>query len=120
MFLAITSHYILVLNWFHGLPVVFDQTAVTLLLNPAIISEAGVTAGSAAAAAELFSNITQIVPNVPSLCYGAWGKKAQDILTRLPSHLAIQTSDTSLARSNASALLARLVTDSSMYSCVFH
>ena len=117
-------------DWFRGSPAAFDLT-VTSLLCPTTISEAGVIAGSAAAVAELRKHNSngskcselgwKCVPLAVE-SYGAWGREAQECLTRLASHLAIRNSDSkarvlsglygrlnlTLMQSNARALLARL------------
>ena len=56
---------VLVPNWFLGKPAAFDLT-ITSLLNPSILSEAGVMAGSAALVAERLKHHS----NDPKCSYG--------------------------------------------------
>ena len=90
---------ILASNWLCGKPAAFDLS-VTSLLNPSLLSEAGLTAGSAAVAAELRKHSandakcselgwTCIPLMVES--YGAWGREAVQAFSRLASHLATRT-----------------------------
>ena len=90
---------ILASNWLCGKPAAFDLS-VTSSLNPFLLSEAGLTAGSAAVAAELRKHSANdakcselgwtCVPLVME-SYGAWGRKAVQAFSRLASHLATRT-----------------------------
>ena len=89
---------ILASNWLCGKPAAFDLT-VTSLLNPSLLSEAGLTAGSAAVAAELRKHLANdakcselgwtCIPLVVE-SYGAWGREAIQA-SRLASLLATWT-----------------------------
>eukprot|EP00731_Ephydatia_muelleri_P019621 Em0012g446a len=68
--------HVLVPNWSLGKPAAFDLT-ITSLLNPSILSEAGVMAGFAASVAESVET------------YGCWGAEAREPLSRLATRLAI-------------------------------
>ena len=88
---------VLVPNWSLGKPAAFDLT-VTSLLNPSILSEAGVTAGSAAKVAECRKHDSN-GPKCSELgwkctplaleTYGCWGAEAGEALSRLATCLAI-------------------------------
>ena len=75
---------ILALNWLCGKTAAFDHS-VTSLLNPSFLSEAGLTAGSAAVAAELRKHSANdakcselgwtCIPLVVESCE-AWGREA--------------------------------------------
>ena len=120
---------VLIPNWSLGKPVAFDLT-VTSPLNAEIISEASVTAGSAAYAAEQRKHVANdpkcnelgwvCIPLAVEL-YGCWGSEARQTLSRLGSRLACQLRcsksqaiirlygnlSITLVRANARALLAR-------------
>ena len=119
---------ILASNWLCGKPAVFDFS-VTSPLNPSLL-EVGLTAGSAAVAAELrkhsandakcselgWTSIPLVVES-----YGAWGREAVQAFSRLASHLATRTNtpkskvvsnlygrlNLTLVRANARSLLLR-------------
>ena len=88
---------VLVPNWSLGKPAAFDLI-VTSLLNPSILSEAGVMAGSAAFVAECCKHDLND-PNCLELgwkctpiaveTYGCWGAEARETLSRLATRLAI-------------------------------
>ena len=91
---------ILASNWLCGKPAAFDLS-VTSPLNPSLLSEAGLTAGSAAVAAELRKHSGNdakcselgwtCIPLVVE-SYGAlWGRKAIEAFSRLASLLATRT-----------------------------
>ena len=120
---------VLIPNWSLGKPVALDLT-VTSPLNAEIISEASVTAGSAAYAAEQRKHVANDpkcnelgwvhIPLAVEL-YGCWGSEARQTLSRLGSRLACQLRcsksqaiirlygnlSITLVRANARALLAR-------------
>ena len=120
---------VLIPNWSLGKSAALDLT-VTSPLNAEIISEASVTAGSAAYAAEQRKHIANdpkcselswvCVPLAVEL-YGCWGLEARQTLSRLGSRLACQLRcsksqaitrlygnlSITLVRANARALLAR-------------
>ena len=120
---------ILASNWLCGKPAAFDLS-VTSPLNPALFSEAGFTAGSAAVAAELRKHSANdakcselgwtCIPLVVE-SYGAWGREAVQAFSRLTSHLATRTNtpkskevsnlyarqNLTLVRANARLLLLR-------------
>ena len=120
---------VLIPNWSLGKPVALDLT-VTSPLNAEIISEASVTAGSAAYAAEQRKHVANdhkcnelgwvCIPLAVEL-YGCWGSEARQTLSRLGSRLACQLRcsksqaitrlygnlSITLVRANARALLAR-------------
>ena len=120
---------VLVANWSLGKPAAFDLT-VTSPLNPSILSEAGVTAGSAALVAECrkhdmndpkCSELGWKCTPLAVETYGCWGAEARETLSRLATRLAIpmrcnksQATDAiygrlslTLVRSCARALLSR-------------
>ena len=82
---------ILASNWLCGKPTAFDLS-VTSPLNPSLLSEAGLTAGSAAVAAELRKHSAYdakcselgwtCIPLVVE-SYGAWGREAVQAFSRL-------------------------------------
>ena len=82
---------ILALNWLCGKPAAFDLS-VTSPLNPSLLSEAGLTAGSkhsadGAKCSELgWTCIPLLVES-----HGAWGREAVQAVSRLASHLATMT-----------------------------
>ena len=88
---------VLVANWSFGKRAAFDLT-VTSPLNPSILSEAGVTAGSATLVAECRKHDSN-GPKCSELgwkctplaveTYGCWAAEARETLSRLPTHLAI-------------------------------
>ena len=88
---------VLVPNWSLGKQAAFDLT-VTSPLNPSILSEVGVTAGSAASVAECCKHDLKD-PKCSELgwkciplaveTYGCWGSEARETLSRLATHLAI-------------------------------
>ena len=120
---------VLVPNWSLGKPAAFDLT-VTSPLNPSILSEAGVTAGSAALVAECHKHDLND-PKCSELgwkctplaveTYGCWGAEARETLSRLATRLVIPMRCTksqatasiygrlslTLVRSCARALLSR-------------
>eukprot|EP00731_Ephydatia_muelleri_P004248 Em0002g424a len=87
---------VLVTNWSFGKPVAFDL--ITSPLNPSILSEAGVMAGSAALVAECHKHDSN-GPKCSELgwkctplaveTYGCWGAEARETLSRLATRLAI-------------------------------
>ncbi|KAL5506490.1 hypothetical protein EMCRGX_G008145 [Ephydatia muelleri] len=87
---------VLVANWSFGKPVAFDL--ITSPLNPSILSEAGVMAGSAALVAECHKHDSN-GPKCSELgwkctplaveTYGCWGAEARETLSRLATRLAI-------------------------------
>ena len=88
---------VLVPNWSLGKPAAFDLT-VTSPLNPSILSEAGVTAGSATLVAECCkhdlndSKCSELGWKCTPLAvetYGCWGAEAGETLSRLATCLAI-------------------------------
>eukprot|EP00731_Ephydatia_muelleri_P021595 Em0014g186a len=120
---------ILVQNWIIGKPAAFDFT-VTSPLNLTTLTEAGVTRGSAAMAAEVrkhgandlkCSELGWISIPLAVETYGCWGAEAQSTISRLASRLAIQLQcskskaittiyqrlNITLIRANARALLSR-------------
>ena len=120
---------VLIPNWSLGKPAAFDLT-ITSPLNPSILSEAGVTAESAASVAECRKHVLND-PKCSVLgwkctplaveTYGCWGVEARETLSRLATHLAIPMRYTksqatasiygrlslTLVRSCARALLSR-------------
>ena len=88
---------VLVPNWSLGKPAAFDHT-ITSPLNPSILSEAGVTAGSAALVAECCKHDMND-PKCSELgwkctplaveTYGCWGAESRETLSRLATCLAI-------------------------------
>ena len=82
---------VLVPNWSLGKPAAFDLT-ITSPLNPAILSEAGVMAGSAASVAECHKHVLND-PKCSKLgwkctplaveTYGCWGAEVSETLSRL-------------------------------------
>ena len=88
---------VLVPNWSLGKPAAFDLT-VTSPLNPSILSEAGVTAGSAALVVECHKHDLND-PKCSELgwkctplaveTYGCWGAEARETLSRLATRLVI-------------------------------
>ena len=122
---------ILASNWLCGKPAAFDLS-VTSPLNPSLLSEAGLTAGSAAVSAELKKHSandakcselgwTCILLVVES--YGTWGRDAIEAFSRLASLLATRTNtpkskvvsnlygrlNLTLVRANARSLLLRYI-----------
>ena len=120
---------VLVPNLSLGKPAAFDLT-VTSPLNPSILSEAGVMAGSAASVAECrkhdlndpkCSELGRKCTTLAVETYGCWGAEARETLSRLATHLAIPMRCTkskvtasiygrfslTLVRSYARALLSR-------------
>ena len=120
---------ILVQNWIIGKPTAFDFT-VTSPLNLTTLTEAGVTRGSAAMAAEVrkhgvndckCSELGWVSIPLAVETYGCWGAEAQSTISRLASHLAIQLQcsiskaittiyqrlNITLIRANTRALLSR-------------
>ena len=122
---------ILASNWLCGKPAAFDLS-VTSPLNPSLLSEAGLTAGSAAVAAELRKHSANdakcselgwtCIPLVVE-SYGAWGREAIEAFSRLASHLATRTNtpkskvvsnlygrlNLTLVRANTRSLLLRYI-----------
>ena len=89
---------ILVQNWIIGKPAAFDF-AVTSPLNLTTLTEAGVTRGSAAMAADIqkhgvndlkCSELGWISIPLAVETYGCWGAEVQSTISRLASRLAIQ------------------------------
>ena len=120
---------ILIAGWDRGKPAALDIT-VTSPLTPAILGESSQVAGAAALAAEtrkLHVNSPKCLElgwtciPVAVETYGSWGKEAQEMFSRLSSHLAISMSspkpqvvadiygrlNITLVRSIARAILAR-------------
>ena len=120
---------ILVQNWIIGKPAAFDFT-VTSPLNLTTLTEAGVTRGSAAMAAEVrrhgvndrkCSELGWVSIPLAVETYGCWGAEAQSTISRLASRLAIQLQcskskaittidqrlNITLIRANTRALLSR-------------
>ena len=120
---------VLVLDWMLGKPAAFDIT-VTLPLNPSTFTEASVTAGSAALAAEQRKHNANDEKcselgwkRVPLAVesYGCWGTEARQHLARLASRLATRYNisksratsslygrlNLTLVRANVRALLSR-------------
>ncbi|KAL5483977.1 hypothetical protein EMCRGX_G020399 [Ephydatia muelleri] len=116
-------------NWSLGKPAAFDLT-ITSPLNPSILSEAGVMAGSAALVAECHkhdlndpkcSELSWKCTPLAVETYGCWGAEARDTQSRLATRLAIPMRCTkfqatasiygrlslTLVRSCARALLSR-------------
>ena len=121
---------VLVANWSLGKPAAFDLT-VTSPLNPSILSEAGVMAGSAAKVAECCkhdmndpkcSELGWKCTHLALETYGCWGVEARETLSCLATRLAIPMRCTksqataaiygrlslTLVRSCARALLSRV------------
>jgi len=131
---------ILVSNWVCSKPAALDLS-VTSPLNSSLIQEAGLTAGSAAVVAEQRKHAENgakcfelgwvCIPLIVE-SYGAWGKEAIKVFSRLASHLATRSNspksqvisslygrlNLTLVRANARALLLRgegQLEDSNMY-----
>ena len=122
---------ILASNWLCGKPAAFDLS-VTSPLNPSLLSEAGLTAKSAAVATELRKHSGNdakcselgwtCIPLVME-SYGAWGREAIDAFSRLASLLATRTNtpnskvvsnlygrlNLTRVRANARSLLVRYI-----------
>ena len=88
---------VLVADWERGRPAAWDVT-VASPLTPAVLNEAGMTAGAAAAASEQCKHIAND-PKCQELgwvcvplaveTYGNWGREAYTTFTRLATRLAI-------------------------------
>ena len=110
---------VLVANWSLGKPAAFDLT-VASPLNPSVLSEAGVTAGSAAKVAECRKHDVND-PKCSELgwkciplaleTYGCWGAEARETLSRLATRLAIPM------RSQATAAIYSRLSHTLVKSC---
>ena len=83
---------ILALNWLCGKTAAFDLS-VTSPLNPSLLSKAGLTAGSAAVAAELRKHSANDAKSselgwtcMHSPCGGAWGREAVQAFSQVLLH----------------------------------
>ena len=88
---------VLVVDWERGRPAAWDVT-VASPLTPAMLNEAGMTAGAAAAASEQCKHIAKdpkcqelgwVCVPLTVKTYGNWGREAHTTFTRLATWLAI-------------------------------